>query len=53
MEVPQSHLWVGGAQATRDANSRAAQEVPGVSAVSRSLIVANCLTRSAAQAGLS
>jgi hypothetical protein len=20
MEVPQSHLWVGGAQATRDAN---------------------------------
>ena len=33
--------------------SRAAQEVPGVSAVRRSLIVANCLTRSAAQAVLS
>src|SRR5271166_2792851 len=34
-------------------NSPAAQDVPRVSVVRRSLIVANCLTRSAALAGLS
>ena len=34
-------------------NSPAAQDVPRVSAVRRSLIVANCLKRSAALAGLS
>jgi hypothetical protein len=52
MEVPQSDLLGWWCSGDSGCESRAAQEVPGVSAVRRSLIVANCLTRSAAQAGL-
>jgi len=48
-----SGRWFRGAQTTLARETRPGQDMPSVSAMRRSLIVANCLTRSAAMAGLS